>query len=141
MIAAAAHFLLCFILFVWAPWSFSMELGVSLPSLGMRGPLAIVELAAHFAATALAVAAGWSLWLRRPHGPMLARVAVIALALIWIQSLYWTVLPRQTSPGSELPLAALSIAHAAVWLAYLHRSARIRAMAQHVSTLHVTSCT
>ena len=129
MIGTAAHFLLCFILFVWAPWSFSMDLGVSLPSLGMRGPLAILELAAHFAATALAVAAGWSLWLSRPHGPMLARVAVIGLALVWVQSLYWTVLPRQTSPGSELPLAALSIAHAAVWLLYLYRSNRIRAMA------------
>jgi hypothetical protein len=123
VIAAGAHFLLCFILFVWAPWSFSIELGVSLPSLGMRGPLAILELAAHFAATALAVAAGWSLWLRRPHGPMLARVAVIGLAVVAVQSLYWTVLPRQTS------LAALSIAHAAVWLLYLHRSNRIRAMA------------
>jgi hypothetical protein len=123
------HFLLCFILFGWAPWSFSMELGVSLPSLGMRGPLALLELAAHFAATALAVAAGWSLWLRRPHGPMLARVAVIGLALMTVQSLYWTVLPRQTSPGSELPLAALATTHAAVWLLYLHKSARIRAMA------------
>ena len=129
MIAAAAHYLLCFILFVWAPWSFSMELGVSLPSLGMRGPLAILELAAHFAATALAVSAGWSLWLRRPHGPMLARVAVIGLAVVAVQSLYWTVLPRQTPPGSELPLAAFAAAHAAIWLAYLHRSARIRGMA------------
>ena len=129
MIGAAAHFLLCVILFVWAPWSFSLELGETLPSVGMRGPLAIVELAAHFAVTAVAVAAGWSLWNSRPHGAMLARAAVIGLAVVAVQSLYWTVLPRQTPPGAELPLAAFATAHAAVWLVYLHRSARIRAMA------------
>ena len=129
MIGAAAHFLLCFILFVWAPWNFSLELGETLPSIAMRGPLAIAELAAHFAVTALAVAAGWSLWHSRPHGAMLARAAVIGLAIVSVQSLYWTVLPRQTSPGTELPLASLATAHAAIWLLYLHRSARIRAMA------------
>ena len=129
MIGAAIHFLLCFILFGWVPLSFATELAMSLPSLGMRGPLAIAELVAHCAVTAVSVAAGWSLWLSRPHAPMLARVAVIGLAIIAVQSLYWTVLPRQTSPGSELPLAALATAHAAVWLVYLHKSARIRAMA------------
>jgi hypothetical protein len=129
MIGTAAHVLLCFILFVWAPWSFSIELGESLLSLGMRGPLAILELVAHFAVTAVSVAAGWSLWHRRPHGPMLARVAVVGLAIVAVQSLYWSVLPRQTPPGSELPLAALATAHAALWLLYLHRSVRIRAMA------------
>ena len=129
MIGAAAHFLLCFILFAWAPLNFATELALSLSSLGMRGPLAILEVAAHFAVTALSVAAGWSLWNGRPHGPMLARAAVIGLALVAVQSLYWTVLPRQTSPGTELPLAALATAHAAVWLTYLHWSARIRAMA------------
>ena len=129
MIGAAAYFLLCVILFVWAPWRFSLELGETLPSLGMRGPLAILELAAHGAVTALSVAAGWSLWNSRPHGPMLARVAVPGLAIVAVQSLYWTVLPRQTSPGTELPLAAFATAHAALWLLYLHRSARIRAMA------------
>jgi hypothetical protein len=129
MIGAVAHFLLCLILFVWAPWRFSLELGETLPSIGMRGPLAIVELGVHFAVTALAVAAGWSLWNSRPHGAMLARVAVLGLALVAVQSLYWTVLPRQTSPGTELPLAIIASAHAGLWLLYLHRSARIREIA------------
>ena len=128
MIGTAAHFLLCFILFVWAPWNFSLELNETLPSIGMRGPLAIAELAGHFAVTALAVAAGWSLWQSRPHGAVLARAAVIGLAIAAVQSLYWTVLPRQTSPGTELPLAAIATAHAAIWLVYLQRSARVRAM-------------
>ena len=128
MIGAAIHFLLCFILFAWAPMSFATELALSLASLGMRGPLAIAELVAHGAVTAVSVAAGWSLWLNRPHAPMLARVAVIGLAIIAVQSLYWTMLPRQTSPGSELPLAALAVGHASLWLLYLHRSSRIRAM-------------
>ena len=129
MIGAAAHFLLCFILFVWAPWTFSLEVGETLPSIGMRGPLAILELAAHLAVTALSVAAGWSLWHSRAHGPMLARFAVIGLAIVAVQSLYWSVLPRQTSPGTELPLASLATAHAAIWLVYLHLSSRMRTMA------------
>ena len=128
MIGGAIHFLFCFILFGWAPMSFATELALSLPSLGMRGPLAIAELVAHGAVTAVSVAAGWSLWLSRPHAPMLARIAVIGLAIIAVQSLYWTRLPRQTSPGSELPLAALAAGHASLWLLYLHRSSRIRAM-------------
>ena len=128
MIGRFSLFLLCVVLFVWAPASFAAELGTTLPSLWMRGPLALFELGAHGLVTALSVAAGWALWLRRPHGPPLARAALIGLAVVGVQSVYWSVLPTQTPPGSELPLAALSVGHTALWLLFLHRAAVIRSI-------------
>lgn len=118
--------LLSAILAVWYPLGFAAELARTLPSIGMRGPAAVVELLAHGAVTALCVAAGWSLWNRRPHGPALARVALVGTALTVVQTLYWSVLPHQTMPGDELPLAALAVAHSAAWLVYLHRSSNVR---------------
>lgn len=128
MIGRIALFLLCVILFVWAPASFAAELGTTLPSLWMRGTLGIFELSAHGVVTALSVAAGWALWQRRPHGPPLARAALIGQAIVGVQSLYWSVLPTQTPPGSELPLAALSVGHAVLWLVYLQRSPVVRSI-------------
>jgi hypothetical protein len=118
--------LLCAILAVWYPANFAAELAKTLPSVSMRGPAAVVELLAHGAVTALCVAAGWSLWNRRPHGPLLARVALVAAAVAAVQALYWSVLPGQTIPGDELPLAVFATGHAAVWLVYLSRSQHVR---------------
>ncbi len=128
MIGRAALAVLSAILFVWVPACFAAELGTTLPSISMRGSLAVLELCVHGIVTAVAAAAGWALWLRRPHAPALARAALVALAVVGVQSLYWSVLPTQTPPGSELPLAAISVAHAALWLLYLHRSVLVRAM-------------
>jgi hypothetical protein len=128
MIGNLALVILFLILFVWSPASFAAELSATLPSIHMRGPLAIAELFAHGVVTAVCVTAGWALLNRQPHGPALARIALVGSAAVSAQSLYWSVLPSQTPPGSELPLAALAAAHAAVWLVYLHHSSRIRAM-------------
>jgi hypothetical protein len=121
---------LCAALLFWRPLDFVMELPLVLPSLGMRGAAGAVELVFHGAVAALAVGAVQALWTAAPAGPMLAGAAVSLSALASVQSLYWSVLPHQTAPGDELPLAALSIAHAAIWLVYLRRSRRIRDMAR-----------
>jgi hypothetical protein len=120
--------ILCFVLFLWTPAGFAAEAATALPSLAMRGMPGLIELSAHGAVAALSAAAGWSLWTRASHGPVLARAALIASAAISVQSLYWSVLPRQTPPGSELPLAAIAVLHAALWLVFLQRSSRVRAM-------------
>ena len=73
--------LLAGILGAWVPLNFSAELALTLPSIGMRGAVAVIELTAHGAATALSVAAGYALWLRRPHGPMLYLVDGIEVRL------------------------------------------------------------
>jgi hypothetical protein len=102
----------------WRPITFAVELASTLPSLGLRGPLAALELLFHAAAAALAVAGGRSAW---SGGLTLARAAVVVSAVVSVQSLYWSVLPSQTVPGDELPLAAVAVAHAGAWLLYLKR--------------------
>lgn len=117
---------LCLVLGLWFPLNFSAELAIALPSLGMRGPIAALELFVHGGVAAACVAAAWALWNRKAHGPMLARAALIGAALAAVQSLYWSVLPSQTVPGDELPLAVFAIVHSGAWLLYLRRSAHVR---------------
>jgi len=120
--------LLCAVLMLWQPLNFAVEASSSLTTLGMRGAFGAVELVVHGAVAAVSVAAGWALWQSSPGGPKLARVAVIAIAAVGIQSLYATALPSNVFPSDRLPLAVLTIAHSAAWLAYLRRSARIHAL-------------
>jgi len=120
--------LLCGVLLVWQPLSFAGEASATFTTLGMRGLRGVVELAAHGAVCAVSVAAGWALWQSSPGGPKLARMAVIAMAVTGVQSLYATVLPTNTFPSDRLPLAVLTVAHSAAWLAYLWRSRRIYAI-------------
>jgi hypothetical protein len=115
--------LLCAYLLVWVPINFAAELATSLPGLGFRGPLAVLELVVHALAAALAVAAGLALW-RGSSDTTLAAAAVVVAAAIAIQSLYWTTLPGQTMPGDKLPLSILAAAHAAAWVWYLRRRGR-----------------
>ena len=56
----------------------------------MRGGFALLELAVHAAVAALAVAAAWALWIRNPHAPILAAVAVAASAMVTVQSIWWS---------------------------------------------------
>jgi hypothetical protein len=119
---------LCAFLLVWEPLTFGGELAQSLGTLGMRGPLAVVELFAHAAVAAIAVAAAWGLWIGNPQAPAVAAIALAAWAAIAVQSLYWTRLPGNAAPGEKLPLAIAAVAHAAGWIAYLRRSRHVRAV-------------
>lgn len=117
---------LCFFLFVWEPRKLAGEMGASLGTLSMRGPGAVVELLAHGAVAAVAVAAAWALWIGNPRAPAIAVVALSASAVTAVQSLYWSVLPGQTVPADHLLLAFVAVAHAAGWIAYLRLSRRVR---------------
>ncbi len=118
-------YVLALFLFLWEPLRVAGELTQSLSTIGMRGAPAIAELIVHAIVAAIAVAAAWALWNGAAHGPAMAIVAVILSAAASVQSLYWSHLPRQTAPGSQLPLAAIAVAHAAAWVAYL--SVRLKA--------------
>ena len=122
--------LLSLILLVWYPLDFAVEVLKTMPSIDMRGPVAALELVVHGLVAATCVAAGWSLWNGTAPGPALARIALIAVALTAVQSLYWSHLPGDTKPGDELPLALFAIAHSAAWLVYLHRSSRVTSSAR-----------
>ena len=102
--------------------------GLDLTYRYQRGALGILELLLHAAVAALAVGAVRALSTGLASAVMLARAAVVASALATIQSQYWSVLPHQTMPGDELPLAVGAVLHAGGWLVYLARSRRIRAM-------------
>jgi hypothetical protein len=113
------------ILMIWQPANFSAQLTATLPTIGYRGIAAVAELLLHGAVAAFSAAAGFALWMGRPHGPALAAAALIAGTAISVQSLYFSMLPNSTMPGDELPIAFATIAHAAAWLVYLSRSERI----------------
>ncbi len=116
--------LLCIALFLWRPLDFAMELLQTLPSLGMRGGRGAIELLFHGVVAAIAMAAIRALWAELAAARRLAAVAVVASAVASVQSLYWSVLPRQTMPGDERWLAMLAIVHAVFWLVYLRWSRR-----------------
>jgi len=120
--------LLCAYLGMWRPLTLASEVSATLGSFGMRGPVGAAELLAHAAVTALAVAAGWGLWVGNPRAPVFAEVALVACAAASVQSLYWTRLPHNTMPGDRLPLALAAIAHAAGWITYLRKSRRVRSL-------------
>lgn len=115
--------LLSAFLLVWIPFNFAVELTSSLPTAGLRGAPAMVELLVHAVAAALAVAAGRALW-NGSQDARLAAVAVVVNTAVGIQSLLWTYLPTQTRPGTGGPLALLYAAAGAVALIYLRRRGR-----------------
>ena len=114
-------------LLLWVPITFANEIFAAGPSLGMRGAPALVELAVHGVVTVLCAAAGWMLLAAAPAALPVASGAVAAAALVSIQSLVWTRLPRQTAPGERVPLVLLILAHAIFWLVMLARARRRQA--------------
>jgi hypothetical protein len=111
----------------WVPLGFIGELLATVPSIDMRGLPAVVELAAHGAVAVLSVAAGLMLWGAAPAAVPLAAAAALATGLVSVQSVFWTVLPRNIAPGEELPLTIVAIVRTACWLAVL-RTAHRRAL-------------
>ena len=124
MMPRAWTLLLCAYLLLWVPIGFAYELFVTLPSIARRGPAAFAELAVHGAGAAICAAGGWTLLVRSPAAASAAAGAVIVGALLSIQPLFWTVLPRQVAPGERVPLTALAIAHAVFWLVMIRHYAR-----------------
>jgi hypothetical protein len=122
--------LLCLVLFVWPPLSFAGEVASTLTTLEMRGAPAVIELLAHGLVAAVSVAGAWALWSASPGGRVLAGFALIGMGLTQVQSLYWSVLPRNTYPGDKLPRAIVVVLHSVVWLAYLRRSRMVKEAAQ-----------
>ena len=89
------------LLIAWEPLRFASEALAVLPTISFRGSVAVLELLAHGVVAAAAAAAGFALLNRAPDGPRLATFAVIAVAFRTVQSLYFSVLPDNTSPGTE----------------------------------------
>lgn len=119
----AALFLSVYLV-AWIPLKFALEFLSTISSLRMRGTLAFIELAAHGIVAAFCVAADRMLNRESPGAFTAASVAVLLAGGAAIQSLYWTVLPRDVAPGTRLPLLALTIAVTGIWLVVLQRARR-----------------
>jgi hypothetical protein len=95
---------------------FAIELLSTLPSMGMRGAIAWIELALHGAVAVLCAVAGRMIRLGTPAASPLAVGGIIARAAVTIQSLFWTRLPTDVAPGTRGVFTALACVNAAVWL-------------------------
>lgn len=101
--------LIALLLLVWEPLNFAGEaLGV-LPTISYRGARAAVELVAHLCVAALSAGAGLALFNDAPDGRRLAVLAVACSTARVVQSLYWSVLPNNTVPGSEPYYALIAV--------------------------------
>lgn len=116
--------LLCVALLIWRPLNFAIELPATLPSLPVRGPLALIEMIFHATIAVLAVAAARAIWGHMASALAMARLALLGSAAASIQSLNWSVLPSQTAPGEPVPYSILAALHAGLWLFYLQRFSR-----------------
>jgi hypothetical protein len=104
-------------LLIWVPGTFAIEFLSALPSMGMRGGLAWVELGVHGTAAAVCAVAGRMIRVRTPAAFSLAVAGILGRAVTSIQPLFWTVLPGDVAPGTRGFSIALACATAAIWLA------------------------
>jgi hypothetical protein len=105
----------------WIPIGFAAELFAAFPSIGRRGTIAAVELIVHGASAIMSATAGWMLLARAPVAGAASAAAVVLGSVVTIQSLFWTVLPRNVAPGDRLPLAILAVGNGVFWLMVIHR--------------------
>ena len=111
-------------LLIWAPATFAVDFLRTLPSIGVRGPGAWIELAVHGIVAMTCAAGGRMLRIGTPAGPAVAAAGVAARAVIGVQSLFWTALPRDVAPGTHLPIALLTCANAVFWLMVIRSISR-----------------
>jgi len=111
-------------LLIWAPGTFAIELLTTLPSIGVRGPLAWLELTAHGVVATLCAVAGRMLRIGSPSAPLAAAVAVGVRAVASLQPLFWTTLPQDVAPGMLLPLTLVVCANGLFWLFVIWRISR-----------------
>jgi hypothetical protein len=116
--------LLCVYLLGWVPLNYATELLATVPSLGMRGTPAVVELVARGLVTILCATAGWMVWTSASGSWPIAMSAIVAAAAASIQSLFWTVLPRNVAPGDKWPLGAVVLVHMIFWLVLIGTARR-----------------
>ena len=103
-------------LLVWVPGMFAIELLSTLPSIGMRGAIAGIELAVHGVVAALCAVAGRMIRLGTPAASALAAAGIAARAVVTIQSLFWTRLPTNVAPGTRGVFMVLACVNAAIWI-------------------------
>ncbi|HUR34901.1 MAG TPA: hypothetical protein VM032_13960 [Vicinamibacterales bacterium] len=119
---------LALLLTVWEPVACAVAASGAFNAISVRGVPVAVVLGARLASTALCVAAGRSLLDRRPAGPRLARVALIASAAVQLVAYLTPFFPSNRLPGETPVYVAFAIVYYGAWLTYLARSKRVTAL-------------
>lgn len=119
--------LLSILLIVWEPLSLAPGIARLLPTLADRGYGVALLLTARVIVAGVAVAAGLSLWNRRPHAISLARVALVLSAVSQLVPLLTLLLPTSLPPDRRVLVAGVVILYYSAWVALLSRS-RVRTM-------------
>lgn len=120
-------FILCLFLTVWNPAIVALRLASSVANLSAQTTLSLVLLAVRLVVTSVGVAAGFSLWLRRPWAVQMAKTALILVAVEAVVRLSTRVGLSEAPPGTRMPLAVFVVLHNAAWYLYLHKSRRVSA--------------
>ena len=118
--------MLCALLLVWQPLSLGLIASNVVDSLIVRGlPVALVLLARLLVA-GVGIAAGLALAARRESAVALAKASLVLSAAMDVFVYVTPYFPNNRPPGDTSIAIILSIATAAIWLAYLSRSRRVR---------------
>jgi len=121
---------LCVLLLVWQPFSLALTTARKLDELSLRGSGLAVILIARLIAAGLGIAAGLSLFQRKPGAVSIAKASLVFSAAVDVLVYATPYYPNNRPPGDALVILVVSLIYYAIWLAYLARSKRVRSTFQ-----------
>ncbi len=121
---------LCVLLLAWQPISFALVASsvLGLGRIASRGAPLVIVLAARVVAVGFGIAAGLALLARQPGAVPLAKLSLALTAALDAFVYLTPYFPTNLPPGDAAMYAAASVLYAAVWIVYLTRSTRARAI-------------
>ena len=117
---------LCVLLLGWQPLDVAVAASGALDALQIRGLPLVLILLMRLVVAAVGIAAGLALVKRRPAAVALAKAALVMTAASDLVVYTTPYFPSNRFPGTTPLYIAASLAYAAIWLAYLSRSKRVR---------------
>jgi hypothetical protein len=122
--------LLCMLLLVWQPISFALVAStvLGLGRIASRGAPLVIVLAARVVTVGFGIAAGLALLGHRPGAVALAKLSLALTAALDVFVYLTPYFPTNLPPGDAAIYAAASVLYAGVWIVYLTRSKRARAI-------------
>jgi len=118
---------LCRLLVVFQPLSLAVTASGALSALPVRGTAVVLILLLRLVVVGFGMAAGRALQTLQPGAVTLARMALVASAATDLFVYTTPYFPNNRLPGDTVYYVAASLASHGAWLAYLARSARVRA--------------
>jgi hypothetical protein len=118
---------LCALLLVWQPLNLALTISGGIDRLTLRGPGFALVLVARLFAAGVGIAAGLSLFQRRPGAVEIAKASLIFSATVDVAIYLTPYSSNNRPPGDATIVLAASLVYYAAWFAYLVRSQRVRA--------------